>query len=97
MSPMPKPGSEVFYHPKVIANDIPKLGNKAKGQIRQAIETKLIVHPEVYGLPLRGTLKKYWKLRVGPYRVVYEIREADVRVLVIAHRKDVYDLADKRG
>ncbi len=94
---MPKPGSEVFYHPNVIANDIPKLGNKARRQIRQAIETKLIVRPEVYGLPLRGTLKKYWKLRVGPYRVVYEIEGFKVRILVIAHRRHVYATAAKRS
>lgn len=33
-----------------------------------------------------------WRIRVGDYRVVYEIQDAKLMVLVlrIAHRKDVY-------
>jgi mRNA interferase RelE/StbE len=33
-----------------------------------------------------------WRIRVGSYRVVYEIRDAMLLVMVlrIAHRKDVY-------
>jgi hypothetical protein len=32
-----------------------------------------LVAPQEYGTPLRKTLKGYWKLRVGDYRVVYKI------------------------
>jgi mRNA interferase RelE/StbE len=34
-----------------------------------------------------------WRIRVGDYRVVYEIRDAVLLVLVvrIGHRKDVYE------
>ena len=34
----------------------------------------------------------YWRIRVGDYRLVYEIHEQEVLVMVIrvAHRKDVY-------
>jgi hypothetical protein len=33
-----------------------------------------------------------WRIRVGQYRVVYAIREAELLVLVarVAHRRDVY-------
>jgi mRNA interferase RelE/StbE len=33
-----------------------------------------------------------WRIRVGPYRVVYTIQDEDLIVLVlrVAHRKDVY-------
>lgn len=33
-----------------------------------------------------------WRIRVGSYRVIYEIHEGELRVLVITigHRKDVY-------
>jgi len=94
---MIKPGSEILYHPLVVKKDIPRLGLPISNQIRQAIETKLTLRPEVFGLPLRGSLKKYWKLRVGDYRVVYEIKNHQVRILVIAHRKDVYELAGDRN
>lgn len=93
---MSRPGSEILYHPLVVKRDIPRLGPVASQKVRRAIESKLTLGPEVYGLPLRGTLKKYWKLRVGNYRVVYEIRDHQVLILVIAHRKDVYELARGR-
>lgn len=93
---MPERGSDIFYHPRVVSDDIPKLGNTARKQIRRVIETKLALHPEVYGLPLRGTLKKYWKLRIGQYRVVYEIKDNHVRIIVISHRKHVYEMATRR-
>ena len=84
------------YHPLVVKKDIPRLEKPVAKRIRQAIESKLTVRPEVYGLPLRGTLKKYWKLRVGDWRIVYEIKNKRVNILVIADRKNVYDLAAKR-
>lgn len=33
-----------------------------------------------------------WRIRVGDYRVIYEVHQAEIRLLVvrIAHRKDVY-------
>ena len=50
-----------------------------------------MTEPHKYGLPLRKTLKGYWKLRVGDYRVVYAIgEEQKVIVLIICHRRDVY-------
>ena len=93
---MTRPGSEPLYHPLVVKKDIPMLGGDTAKRIRRAIETKLAVRPEVYGLPLRGTLKKFWKLRVGDYRVVYEIENSRAPILVIAHRQDVYDLVGDR-
>lgn len=93
---MAKPGNNIYYHPLVVKKDIPKLGQIAASRIKRAIETKLAARPEQYGWPLRGTLKKYWKLRVGDYRIVYEIRDARVIILVIAHRSEVYNRAQER-
>ena len=44
------------------------------------------------GKLLKGALSGLRRVRVGAYRVVYEINERQVLVLVlhIAHRKDVY-------
>ncbi|OGF46899.1 MAG: addiction module antitoxin RelB, partial [Candidatus Firestonebacteria bacterium RIFOXYA2_FULL_40_8] len=61
-----------------------------KQRIKTAIELRLTVHPEKYGLPLRNTLKGYWKIRVGDYRVVYQIKEKAIVVKAIMHRKDIY-------
>jgi len=46
--------------------------------------------PHDYGKPLRKSLKGYWKLRVGDYRVVFKVIESEVWILGIRHRKSVY-------
>ncbi|MFP4266359.1 MAG: type II toxin-antitoxin system RelE family toxin, partial [Desulfonatronovibrionaceae bacterium] len=57
---------------------------------------RILAAPAEYGLPLRKTLKRYWKLRVGDYRVKYKINEDVVVILCIRHRKDVYAVAEGR-
>ena len=44
------------------------------------------------GSALKGELSGLRRIRVGDYRVIYEIDEAEVRVLVVRvrHRRDVY-------
>lgn len=84
------------YHELVIQEDIPCLPKIWREAIRKAIEEKLTTHPEVYGKPLRRSLKGYHKLRVGDYRVVFRIEEQTVRIFIIQHRSIVYGNAEKR-
>jgi mRNA interferase RelE/StbE len=86
----------IVYHPLVVRKDIPRLDKSVASRVRLAIESKLSMKPELYGLPLRATLKKFWKLRVGDWRVVYEIKGSKVYILVIAHRTKVYAMIEKR-
>lgn len=88
---------KIYYHPKVKSHDIPRLGAAERKRIKRAIETRLMEEPHKYGLPLRRTLKGYWKLRVGDYRVVFTVEEQEVVVLVICHRKDAYEKASDRA
>ncbi|MBI3466327.1 MAG: type II toxin-antitoxin system RelE/ParE family toxin [Planctomycetes bacterium] len=50
-------------------------------------------HPRPHGCVKLTGYDNRWRIRIGDYRVVYEIHDAELRVLVIraAHRKDVYD------
>jgi len=84
------------YHPDVKEIDIPKINEKLRLRIKKAIEERLQTAPHQYGTPLRKTLKGYWKLRVGAYRVVFKIIENEVWILGIIHRKDVYGKIEKR-
>lgn len=86
----------LLYHPEV-SDDIARLDERLKKRIKSAIENRLTTAPHQYGEPLRKTLKGYWKLRVGDYRVVFKIVEQDVRVLGIGHRKEVYEKIGKRA
>ena len=48
--------------------------------------------PKIQGKPLRGKLKNYWRYRVGDYRIIAEIDEGTVKIIIIkiGHRKDIY-------
>ncbi len=81
----------VRYHPDVKSVDIPLINAKMRERIRKAIESRLMTAPHEYGHPLRKSLKGYWKLRVGDYRVVFKIEKEFVYVLGIRHRKTIYD------
>jgi mRNA interferase RelE/StbE len=84
------------YHPAVRSDDLPLIDRKMKDRIRKAIEERLQALPHEYGEPLRKTLKGYWKLRVGDYRVVFKIMKSEVWILGIRHRKEIYKDIDKR-
>lgn len=80
----------VEYHEKVEREDIPALGSVTKDRVRKAIETKLIIAPDIFGKPLRRSLAGRRKLRVGDYRIIYRVEKMLVKILVIGHRSWVY-------
>ena len=84
------------YHPDVLRIDLSDIDRKLAARIGAAIEQRLTTHPTDYGSPLRHTLKGYWKLRVGDYRVVYRIVSQEVRIVAIMHRSHVYERLGKR-
>lgn len=84
------------YHPDVKRSDLPKIDAKNKAIIKRAIEDRLTERPEAYGKPLQRTLKGYWKLRVGDYRVVFKVSDDSILIFGIIHRKEVYRLISKR-
>ena len=87
---------ELRYHPDIKAKDLPLINKKIRDRIKNAIETRLVTAPHQYGEPLRKTLKGYWKLRVGDYRIVYKVVKSEIWILGIIHRKKVYEAVEKR-
>ena len=85
------PSFELVYHPDVFKKDLPRISHDVKQRIRKAIEVKLTSAPEEFGEPLRRTLKGYWKLRVGDYRVIYKVEGKTVIVLRMGHRREIYE------
>jgi len=86
----------VVYHHLVISKDIPKLSSEWKKKVQSAIEKRLTTYPDLYGKPLRRSLKNYRKLRVGDYRVVFKIEKAVIKILLIQHRSVVYSEVNRR-
>ena len=74
----------------VFKEDFRKIDKPDQQKIIKAIRKKLTRDPEGFGAPLRGDLKGLWKLKVGQYRVVYEIKKQEIVVYVVkvGFRKD---------
>ena len=70
--------------------DLPKIDAFVRAGIAVVIEEKLTVAPEVFGKPLRHTMRLLRVLRVGDWRVVFIIVGTTVRILTIRHRKKGY-------
>ncbi len=87
---------EVVYHRLVVSHDIPKLSAEWREKVKRAIEERLTTHPDLYGKPLRRSLKGYRKLRVGDYRVIFKIEKSTVKVLIVQHRSVVYGEGEER-
>ena len=49
-------------------------------------------NPRRWGKPLHGEKRDLWRYRVGDYRLICDIQDEKITVLVlvIGHRKDVY-------
>ncbi len=84
------------YHPEVAKDDLPGIPANLRQRLARSIEARLATSPDRYGAPLKGSLKGYWKLRVGDYRVVFKVVGAEVWILAILHRKEVYEAVMRR-
>jgi mRNA interferase RelE/StbE len=68
------------------------LGGEAQRRIVLAA-SGLAADPRPHGVKrLRVKTRDLWRIRVGDYRVIYEIRDVVLLVLVakVGHRRDVY-------
>lgn len=84
---------DVIFNEKIQKKEIPSIPSPYRENILINIEKKLRVDPYKYGKPLCGKLKGKWSLRVGNYRVIYEILDYKVTVLIVAIgvRGRIYD------
>jgi len=73
---------------------ITKLDRQVQTQLLRYLREKIREAPEPrqFGKALRGEKKGLWRYRVGNYRIICDIRDADNTVVVLAlgHRRHVY-------
>ncbi len=77
-----------------------KLDNQTRDQFKAKLEERLL-NPKVSSARLHGTKERYKiKLRNAGYRLVYEVRDQQLIVLVVAvgkrERNEVYKVAERR-
>ena len=72
------------------AKELRRVSKPDRARIVAAID-RLVETPHL-GAALKGGLRGLRRLRVGDYRVVYEVRNDELIVLVVrvAHRRDAY-------
>jgi len=70
------------------------LGRTAQTEIVQYLRNRIATDqdPRRFGDPLRKELAGLWKYRIGNYRVICDIKDEEVSVLIIriGHRSKVY-------
>jgi len=84
---------QVVFDKNFIKN-LRKINKEDQGRIVKWIEKNLhdTTDPRQHGKALSGGLAGYWRYRVGMYRIVAEIRDAELTILMIdvGHRREIY-------
>ena len=86
-----------YFHVVIEKNAMKRLSKLDKAQqimlfayIKKNLEGS--INPREFGAPLKGALKEYWRYRVGDYRIIADINDREVRIIIIeiGHRKEIY-------
>lgn len=75
--------------------ELKKLGHEPTRKIIEFLDdrVKKTDDPRQFGKALRGDLGEYWRYRIENYRLLCELKNDTLIVLVVkvGHRRDVYD------
>ncbi len=84
----------VEYTTKAI-KDLRKLDKYTRNLIYAWIDKNLVgcENPRIHGKGLVENRSGQWRYRIGDYRLICEIKEEEIVILVleIGHRKNIYD------
>lgn len=76
---------------KRASRDIRNLSKTNKEKILKKVFTILKENPYPNGKnPKKLSNSKYFRLRIGNFRVLYEIKNKTIMILAIKHRKNIY-------
>ena len=80
---------KVLLQPKAV-KELEKIEDTVRFRIIESAK-QLSEKPDKIGKPLKQS--DFWSLRVGDYRVIYEINQSknQVVILFVGHRSKVYD------
>ena len=90
-----------MWHVSFTEHALKQLGDIDSGQ-RRIIEKWIENHlegcadPRATGRALTGTLRGYWRYRVGKYRIICKLRNSELVILVIevGLRSTIYKIAE---
>lgn len=83
-----------LYYTKEAKKALKKLDKPILVMVKAWIEKNLnnTDDPRRYGKTLKGKYSGYWRYRVGNYRLICEIREQELVIILIdlGHRREIY-------
>lgn len=84
----------IEYDPGAL-RDLKKLDRAIQREILDYMDTRIATatHPSDFGKPLRASKFGLWRYRVRDYRIICEMQDQRLVVLVVAegHRSTIYD------
>jgi len=88
-----QPNMWKFEWTKKSEKEFLSLDSKTRNRIIDAVNDKLLKHPDYYLVPLTGDKSGFFKFRVGDYRLICSKRDDKlvVTVLRVKHRREVYE------
>lgn len=79
---------------KYAQKQIKKMDLYTKVMLMRWITKNLVncANPRIHGKALKGNLKNQWRYRVGDYRILCDIEDDNLIILVInvRHKKEIY-------
>jgi len=85
-----------IQYKRSVVRDLKNIDKTDAKRIIDKLERKLKKDPDA-GEQLKGKFTGLLRLRVGDYRVIYTRTKNGVLVLLISHRKDVYQKLQRGG
>ena len=84
---------QIKFDPRAI-KELKKIDKVAQKRIFNYLRKKIAIeeNPRIFGKSLKGDKKGLWRYRVGNYRIICELQDKNMIVLVIkvGHRKSIY-------
>jgi mRNA interferase RelE/StbE len=78
---------------KTAKNDLNKLDSQIRLRVFKFVKRlEECENPKHLGEQLRGNLSKFWKYRIGDYRLICDLDydKFEISILKISHRKNIY-------
>jgi len=72
----------VIWHEGTL-KDLKKLNRTSVKKIVAKVKNYLIQDPVKLGTPLKGNLKGLYRYRIGEYRVIYVIDQAEKKIIIL--------------
>lgn len=80
-----------IWHEETL-KDLKKLNRTTAKKIVAKVKNYLIQDPVKLGTPLKGNLKGLYRYRIGEYRAIYVIDQAEKKIIIlnVNHRRKIY-------